>query len=137
MSRLLRETVAAYGYNNASKYDDDSQQPLGGPFFCGMSRVMTLPQFAIRLFSPTSTSCKIAVAVNFSGHQGIIVEFMTGQEYNAASLRGLDLSWISRFKEEDERCEKILCSSIHIHTLLLMLHNILYIGYFLVIEQNI
>ena len=102
MSRLLRETVAIYGYNNHST-GWATQQKLGGPFFCGMSMVMTMPQFAIHLFCPTSTSCHIEVALKFAGEDGIIIEFMTSQEEYAAGLRGLDLSWISRYKEEDER----------------------------------
>ena len=103
MSKLLRETVAIYGQNNSTDDMFETPSKLGGPFFCGMSTVMTLPQFAIKLFSPTSTSCQIAVAIKFAGHDGIIVEFASSQESNASQLRGLDLSWLSRYKEEHER----------------------------------
>ena len=103
MSKLLRETVAIYGYNNSTLHMDMTAHKLGGPFFCGMSMVMTMPQFAIKLFSPTSTSCHIEVALKFAGKTGIILEFMTSQEWNASILKGLDLSWTSRYKEEDER----------------------------------
>ena len=93
MSKLLRETVVVYGQGNVYDYNGT----LGGPFFCGMSMVLTLPQFVIHLYSPTSTSCHIEVAIKFSGQEGIIVEFMPND------VKGLDLSWLSRYKEEDER----------------------------------
>ena len=103
MSKLLRETVAIYGQSNTDKSRTKTTEKLGGPFFCGMSMVMKMPQFAISLFSPTSTSCHLEVTIKFSGSQGIIVEFLTSTETNAQTLRGLDLSWLSRYKEEDER----------------------------------
>ena len=55
MSRRLKESVAVYGqdYNG---YDPHSIGPIYGPFYCGMSRVMTMPQFNIKLLSPISTS---------------------------------------------------------------------------------
>ena len=103
MSKLLRETVAIYGYNNKADVFGNVTTELGGPFFCGMSMVMTMPQFAIKLFCPTSTSCHIEVALKFAGEDGIILEFNTSKEHWASRLKGLDLSWISRYKEEDER----------------------------------
>ena len=119
MSRFLRRTVAIYGYNNYKEYQKyasypptTTQEKLGGPFFCGMSMLMTMPQFAMRIFSPTSTSCQIAVAIKFAGDKGVIIEFMTSIESNAQELRGLDLSWISRYKEEDERYEIFLSFQI-------------------------
>ena len=104
MSRFLRETIAIYGQSNRYPY---ASGRLGGPFFCGMSMMLTMPQFSIRLFSPTSTSCHIEVAIKFSGEEGIIVEFMTNDDGWCIGRRGLDLSWISRYKEEDERYEKM------------------------------
>ena len=67
-----------------------------------MSWVMTLPQFNIYLYSPTSTSVQISVAMTFSGKAGMLMEFdnTTG---DAINTMGFDCSWISRFKEEDER----------------------------------
>ena len=103
MSKLLRETVAIHGTNNGYIGPGAPSTELGGPFFCGMSMVMTMPQFAIKLFSPTSTSCHIEVALTFAGRDGLILEFVSSEDYDAAYLRGLDLSWISRYKEEDER----------------------------------
>ena len=68
--------------------------------------VMPMPRFAITLLSPTSTSCHIEVAARFSGNRGIIIEFHN-EEGMAAWVMGLDVSWISRFKEEDERYQHI------------------------------
>ena len=95
-SKLLRQTITVYGQDN--KHGDG----LLGPFYCGMSRVMTMPQFAIKLFSPTSTSIHIEVAMKFSGESGIIIEFNNQGGY-ATDVKGLDVSWLSRFREEDER----------------------------------
>ena len=85
---------------------------LSGPFFCGMSWVMTLPQFSIVLHSPTSTSVHIEVAMKFSGQSGMILEFDNAQGL-ARNVTGFDCSWISRFKEEDERSDAFtVCFSL-------------------------
>ena len=97
MSRLLYETVYCYG----SYHDNDSGEQLLGPFFCGMSMIMHIPQFNITLSSPTSTSKQIAVAMKFSG-KGIIIEFCNDSG-DARKTTGLDVSWLSRFNEEEER----------------------------------
>ena len=94
-SKILRETVYKYGK------DYDFGDGLLGPFYCGMSSVMTMPQFTISLYSPTSTSCHIEVAMKFSGTTGIIVEF-NNKGGDARIVKGLDVSWLSRYKEEDE-----------------------------------
>ena len=91
-STTLKQVLDGYGQ---SKY-------LEGPFYCGMSWVMTLPQFQIHLYSPTSTSVQIAVALKFCGDSGIVMEF-TNTEGKATGTKGFDCSWLSRFKEEDER----------------------------------
>ena len=94
-SKALRETLLVYG--ERGKFGD-----LKGPFYTGMSRVMNLPQFNIRLNSPTSTSVQMAVAMRFSGHTGMILQF-ENENGRAKHTHGFDCSWLSRFKEEDER----------------------------------
>ena len=84
--------------------------PLIGPFYCGMSVLMTLPSFAIRLCSPTSTSKQIHVAIKFSGDNGIIMQFNTPNTDGFKTLRAFDCSFISRYKEEDERYDTIYTS---------------------------
>lgn len=101
MSRLLQETVYIYG-QNYNKSNKVRKKRLQGPFFCGMSRVMTMPQFAISTLSPTSTSCHMEVAMKFSGESGIIFEFNNDKGLGLWE-KGLDVSWLSRYKEEDER----------------------------------
>ena len=91
MGKILRESMEAHG----SSYSK-------GPFYCGMSTTMTMPEFTIMLFSPTSTSCHIEVAIQFSGEDGLIIEF-NNHGGHAKYIHALDVSWLSRFKEEDER----------------------------------
>eukprot|EP01084_Bolivina_argentea_P071675 130243_1 len=64
-SKILRETVQYYG-NGGWYYGDDENTNVQnnrqrGPFYCGMSSLLIIPQFNIRLCSPTSTSKQIAV----------------------------------------------------------------------------
>ena len=76
---------------------------LRGPFFTGLSFVLNIPQFGITLNSPTSTSVHIEVATKFAGDHGMIVELGIGSDFNMVNLRVFDCSWISQYKEEDER----------------------------------
>ena len=101
LSKLLRETVSIYGKRNSFG------EGLLGPFYCGMSTVMTMPEFAIKLLSPTSTSVHIEVAMKFSGEEGCIIEF-NNEGGMATKVKGLDVSWLSRYKEEDERYKNSL-----------------------------
>ena len=73
---------------------------------------MTLPQFNIFLYSPTSTSAQIAVAVKFCGSAGIVMEF-DNSSGKALTTAGFDCSWISRFKEEDERYDSAVYFAIY------------------------
>ena len=93
-SKTLRETVELFG---AHAWD------MNGPYYCGMSYVMTLPALAIRLCSPTSTSVHLEVALKFAGEEGIIIQFNTSKTTGFEYLRGFDCSFISKYKEEDER----------------------------------
>eukprot|EP01084_Bolivina_argentea_P267633 454380_1 len=65
---------------------------------------MNITQFSIRLSSPTSTSIHIDLAIKFSGPDGIILQFNNPQkQVQCYYLRGFNVSWISRYAEEDER----------------------------------
>ncbi len=57
--------------------------------------------FRIRLCAPTSTSVHIEVATKFSGRDGMIIALQIPNGLNG--LRSFDCSWISQYKEEDER----------------------------------
>ena len=67
-----------------------------------------MPQFNIHLYSPTSTSVRIEVALRFFGESGMILE-MNNCKGAGRILQGMDCSWFSRYPEEDERY-------VHYHT---------------------
>ena len=97
LSKTLRESVAVFGENRL-----DGKEELG-PFFCGMSCVLAVPAFAIRLFAPTSTSTSLEVATRFANDGGCV--FGLSNEYWAGGYRlnVFDVSWLSRYREEQER----------------------------------
>eukprot|EP01084_Bolivina_argentea_P098392 176834_1 len=96
MSKTLRETVEIFG--GCSRF-----HTLLGPYYCGMSVVLTMPSFNIRLCSPTSTSGQIEVAIKFSGEEGCIMELNSPKTIQHQNLAGFNCCWISRYKEEDEK----------------------------------
>ena len=101
MSKTLRETVELYGIWREKEMGNRIES-LIGPFYTGMSFIMNIPQFSMRLCSPTSTSMQIQVAMKFSGNNGIIFQLNTNNIYGDG-LAAFDVSWLSRYKEEDER----------------------------------
>eukprot|EP01084_Bolivina_argentea_P260799 440550_1 len=110
LSKYLRECVECYGQSAEGEYSEDSGgyiKQLSGPFYSGISVLLSIPAFNIRLCSPTSTSKQITVAIKFSRNKGIIIQFnniINGGVYTQYShLRGFDVSSISRYPEEDER----------------------------------
>eukprot|EP01083_Nonionella_stella_P059342 155223_1 len=96
MSRRLRECVEIFG--QCRDYGG-----LSGPFYCGMSGVLHVASFNIRLCAPTSTSKQIEVAMKFSGQNGIVLQMDNPRSYQYVWLHGFNASWISRYKAEDER----------------------------------
>ena len=106
-SKYLLEAVQVYGdsgkrfqyWETKIVYDRGT---LKCPLFCGMSMIMNVPQFQIKLLSPTSTSTELIVAMKFGGDSGIIIQFNNEGE-RSQKLRAFDVSLISRFREEDER----------------------------------
>ena len=107
MSKFLRETVEIYGMCSYGEYKgllEENIYQIHGPFFSGMNCKLNIPEFSLRACSPTSTSKQIEVAMKFSGDSGIVLTLdnprgLDQYEY----LRAFNCSWISRFKEEDER----------------------------------
>ena len=104
-SRLLRECVELYG---SPGYDDEkdeewNKRAIEGPFYCGMQPVMRIREFNIRLCGPTSTSHNYETANSFAGLCGIVMYLNNNGYVNSHRLRALDCSWISRYKEEEER----------------------------------
>ena len=77
--------------------------PARGPFYCGINKLMPIPEFSIRLCSPTSTSKQLAVAGRFGGDNGIIIRLNNCGYRFGMKLRSFNCSWLSRFSAEDER----------------------------------
>merc|ERR1712228_1153518 len=75
-----------------------------GPFYCGVNKVMVLPQFNLRLSAPTSTTMQIEVAHKFATRNGTVIQLNNNSNGPYVDhLRLFNISWISRFKDEDER----------------------------------
>merc|ERR1712113_870204 len=104
--KALRELVELFGQCSYGDTFDDDYKPLDalrGPFYCGMSYQMNIDSFAMRLNSPSSTSKTFAVALKFSGPEGVVFTFDNPRsEPQYEYLRSFACSHISRFKEEDE-----------------------------------
>ena len=105
MSRYLRELVELFGqcsFGDTAE-EDKPLDVLRGYFFTGMNMKLSLPSFAMRLNSPTSTSKQIEVALKFAGSEGVVITFDNPpDDFRYCWLRGWDCAWISSFKEEDE-----------------------------------
>ena len=103
-SKILKDTVRCWGKCSARDWGNGRLQ---GPFYCGLNMILSMPQFCMYLYSPTSTSAQLEVALRFAGEYGIILEMdLSGKK--SSLLRAMDVSWISRYKEEDERYVSIL-----------------------------
>ena len=102
-ARLLKETVKVFGQYNGDWGSNGLLPALNGPFFCGMSVLMTMPCYSIKLYSATSTSINKEVAMMFAGNNGLIIQF-DNKQGDAKFVRAFDVSWISRFGgAENER----------------------------------
>ena len=73
-------------------------EPVIGPFYAGMSFVITLPELRMTLHCPISTTIHKEVATLFAGDNGMLIEFepFTG-EASPMATKGIDFSWISRY----------------------------------------
>eukprot|EP01083_Nonionella_stella_P227076 805958_1 len=109
-SRLLREAVQYFGHSGRGEWDPahidtanaQKYKVLKGPFFCGLGKVMVIPQFNIRLCGPTSTSRHREIAAQFSGEDGMILELNNDGDQRCDRIHAFDCSWISKFHQEDE-----------------------------------
>ena len=101
-SKYFREVVEIYGHSTGET----------GPFFSGVNCVLCIPQFALRLNSPTSTSKHIEVSINFATRDGMIIELSNNGHYRADELSIFDVSWLSRYP--DQNCGNVLEFSTNI-----------------------
>ena len=121
-SKILRETVELYGERSAH-HEDES-------YYSGISIIMSLPSFSIRLCSPTSTSVHIEVALKFSGEEGLILNMNMNDEMGNAYIRRLDVSYISKFKEEDERYYSFHIFIYIYYSVFFVIHRLFMGGYY-------
>lgn len=104
----LRETVEYFGkygwdYDEDERWNEENDREKG-PFYCGIGIEMVIPEFGIRLCSPTSTSKHLEVAARFGGEKGIIIQLNNNGHRTGWLLRSWDCSWLSNYgKQEDER----------------------------------
>ena len=105
-SKLLRECVQCFGcegwrYGSLPE-QNKSKGYIKGPFFCGMSSRINIPEYNIRLCGPTSTSKHISVATRFAGKDGIIIQMDNNGYWLSMRIRCFDCCWLSNYSEEDE-----------------------------------
>eukprot|EP01083_Nonionella_stella_P295693 1004874_1 len=105
ISKALRELIQYFGISGQDDEYGDGYSPNGtetGAFYCGMSCELVIPEFAIRLKGPSSTTKQIEIAMRFSGSGGIILQ-LNNISWTGKQESFFDTSWISCFPEEDER----------------------------------
>ena len=94
-SKYFREVVEGFGHYGYSE---------SGPFYTGLDKVMAIPEFSLHLAAPTSTSKHLEVSLIFCQKDGMIIELDNSQDhYQSNILPFFDVSWLSRYPEEDER----------------------------------
>eukprot|EP01084_Bolivina_argentea_P266876 452831_1 len=105
-AKTLRETVQFFGqmgydYQYAEHVNRFNNR-FKGPFFCGLTSFMIIPEFQIRLCGPTSTSKQISVATRFGGEHGMIIQLNNNGHYQVKFLRSFCCCWLSNYNGEDE-----------------------------------
>jgi len=99
MSKHLRELVELFGQCSKENNDENNEN---GPFYSGVSVELSVPEFAMRLNSPTSTTKEFAVSVKFGGGKGMVLTF-DNKGIQFQYLRCINCEFISRYPEESER----------------------------------
>ena len=107
-AKTLRQLIREYGQNH--EQGNGCLSKLMGPFYCGMSVVLSVPQCNMFIHGPLSTSIHLEVSLKFSGESGMILE-LDNSKGRCKDLRAMDVSWISRYREEDERYLPVLLSN--------------------------
>eukprot|EP01084_Bolivina_argentea_P157566 274558_1 len=105
IAKKLTELIQYYGNSGNGVWVKDNEyvNKESGPFYCGMSAVLNLSDFAIRLNGPTSTSTQLSIAIRFSGSSGCTLQLNNTTIFDGAHEVFCDASWISNYPEEDER----------------------------------
>eukprot|EP01084_Bolivina_argentea_P037924 70127_1 len=98
-SKALREIVQYYGIQGNA--NDNGKER--GPFYTGISFIVNIPSFSIRLNQPTSTTKHTEIAQRFATRDGCVIELNNGSYVSGGQETFFDSSWISCFPEENER----------------------------------
>ena len=96
-SKYLIEMVECFGISDNWLYNPNGNE--SGPYYCGLNRVLTFPSYITRFCGPCSTSTQLSVATRFAKGDGLI---LTVNNYDV-NLHFFNCSWISRYREEEER----------------------------------
>merc|ERR1712176_1264764 len=99
IAKYLRELVQYFGLSGRWGAGDTES----GPFFTGISFVLNIPSFSIRLNGPNSTSKYKEIAMRFATRDGIIIQLNNKSIENGANEVFFDCSFISAYPEEEER----------------------------------
>ena len=101
MSKRLRELVEVFGEDNFNS-NHSQRNNICGPFYCNVAFVATVPSFSVVFRGPTSTTKQLDVAMAF-GDDGCMIVELANEHYPGEEQRFFNTSWISVWKEEDER----------------------------------
>eukprot|EP01084_Bolivina_argentea_P152271 265651_1 len=98
ISKKLREVIQYYGIDNYCSCNGKEV----GPFFTGISFIMYVPEFCIRLNGPNSTTRHKEIAIRFATRDGMLIKL--NNKYSVADGEPFfDVSWLSAYAEEEER----------------------------------
>eukprot|EP01084_Bolivina_argentea_P221203 374706_1 len=111
-SKLLIEAVNDFGMFGFGGWTEEDAKSDGlrvceweyehGPFFCGITRILNVPSFAMKFCAPCSTSKHVEVAINFAKRDGMLLE-LNNDGLGGMLTKFFDCSWISRYPDENER----------------------------------
>ena len=99
-SKCPEVVVTVFGINGIN--EDYLPNPNGeesGAYFCGLTYPLSFPSYNIRLTAPCSTTNQLSVATRLCDQKGVILKLIN---YDS-NLHFFNCSWISSFKEEEER----------------------------------
>ena len=102
-SKALQELVQYFGVGHG-----DSKNAENGPFLCGLSCVLSVPEMAISFHCPMSTTKTKEIAARFATESGMVLRLTnringTGLDRGKGGERCFNVKPFTAFAEEDER----------------------------------
>ena len=101
ISKAFIQLVSCFGISGVTDLED-FKNPNGmesSSYYCGLNMLLSFPSYVLRLNGPCSSSKHIEVATRFAKRQGLIITIKNYEPW----LHFFDCSWISNYREEDER----------------------------------